>query len=138
MSKRHHDKKRSRLTRLAFQVWRNLQRGYWFAALCMFAFSMVIRAQPTAPRLEPPQVQAPTGWVELNSSFHSNTVLMLDASSDLTNWQSVGTLHDALRRYPDFGAADHPYRFYRLLAEARTATNDWKNQILFPAEPFRS
>ena len=78
------------------------------------------------------------GWARIGSSFLSNSVLTLEASSDLASWQRIATAHDALRRYPDLAATHFPQRFYRATSSVRTPTNDWKNQILFPDEAFRS
>ena len=106
--------------------------------LWLCAFSLAARAQATAPRLEILGPDARSGWVRLNSTFHSNTVLWLQAGAHLGAWQTVGTFHDALLAYPDAASPEWPRRFYRLAASPRGPNDDWKNQILFPLEPFRS
>jgi hypothetical protein len=94
-------------------------------------------AQTSAPRLSilPPNSN---GWVRVSSSLVSNSVLSLEASSSLAAWQRIATTHDALRSYPDLAATNFRQRFYRASLSARTPTNDWKNQLLFPDEAFRS
>lgn len=94
-------------------------------------------AQTSAPRLDilPPNSN---GWVRVSSSLVSNSILSLEASSNLAAWQRIATAHDALRSYPDLAATNFPQRFYRASFSARTPTNDWKNQLLFPDESFRS
>ena len=108
------------------------------AMLGLLALIWSAAAQPTAPTLEilrPPTSQA---WVRLNSSLHSNTLLSLEASTNLATWQSIATLHDALFRYPDAATPVWRQRFYRLRAAQRGPTNNWKNQIIFPTDLFRS
>ncbi len=108
------------------------------APLWLCACSLAAWAQATAPRLEILAPDARSGWVRLNSTFHSNTVLWLQAGTHLGAWQTVGTFHNALLAYPDAASAEWPYRFYRLAASPRGSNDDWKNQILFPLEPLRS
>jgi len=94
-------------------------------------------AQTSQPRLAilPPESN---GWVRVSSSLVSNSVVSLEASTNLTDWQRIATAHDALRPYPDLAATNFPQRFYRAGFSTRTPTNDWKNQLLFPDEAFRS
>ena len=94
-------------------------------------------AQTNPPRLDISHPES-NGWVRVSSSLLSNSVLSLEASSNLTAWQRIATAHDALRSYPDAAATNYPQRFYRASFSTRTPTNDWKNQILFPDEEFRS
>lgn len=108
-------------------------------ALASLLFSVfAAHAQPAAPSLEIIRPSNSNGWLQLNSSFHPNSVLTLESSTNLGTWKSVGTLHDALFDYPDAAAQDHRQRFYRLQATARSSGDDWKNQAWFPEEPFRS
>jgi hypothetical protein len=43
-------------------------------------------AQVTAPRLEVLRPETSNGWMRLNSTFHSNTVITLRASTNLSAW----------------------------------------------------
>src|SRR5688572_16001672 len=95
-------------------------------------------ALPGAPHLAVRKQITSNDWPRLDSSFHSNAVLSLEASTNLNTWQPIATLHDALFDYPDAAAPGYPHRLYRLQATERSRTNDWKNQIWFPEEPFRS
>ena len=108
------------------------------AVLGLLTLIPSLSAQLTAPRLDILRPATSNGWVRLNSSFSSNTLFTLEASTNLAAWQSIGTLHDALFRYPDAGAPNFRQRFYRLRAAPRGPTNDWKNQIIFPTDSFRS
>ena len=95
-------------------------------------------AQPGPLRLELVDRDQTNGWVHFSSSFQTNTVLTLEASTNLTTWKGIATLHDTVLDYPDVSSDSFSSRFYRLRSAPRVATNDWKNQILFPNEPFRS
>src|SRR6266542_1930421 len=107
--------------------------------LCCLAGAVPFaQAQLTAPRLDIFRPGTSNGWVRLNSSFSSGTVLTLEASTNRLGWQAIGTLHDAVFNYPDAATDQLDQRYYRLLAASRGLANDWKNQILFPTEPFLS
>jgi len=93
-------------------------------------------AQISQPRLQALSGVAGECALRLSSEFSSNSVLTLEASTNMQAWREIGTFHDALFSYLDAGAADLEKRFYRLTALPRVATNDWKNQILFPKESF--
>lgn len=108
--------------------------SYVWMAVCS---ALSAAAQLQQPRLEI-QPQQSKEWVRLNTSVHSNTVLTLQGSSNLLDWRTVATLHDAAYGYPDPHSKFLSQQFYRIHALTRVATNDWKNQILFPNEPFRS
>ena len=95
-------------------------------------------AQTKAPRLEVHPREAKSSAVILNSSYQSNTVFTLEASTNLTGWQTIGVFHDALFAYPDLGASGLTQRFYRLTAAQRRSNDDWKNQLKIPAGTFGS
>ena len=71
------------------------------------------KAQPTAPSLEILRPANSNGWVRINSSLHSNAVLTLEGSTNLMNWSRLGTLHDALFKYPDARNAAMPATIQR-------------------------
>ena len=106
--------------------------------LGLLAWTPSAGAQTAPPRLAIHRPAPSDGWVRLSSSFHSNGVLSLEASRDLVAWQPIGTLHEALFEYPDAAAAGWLHRFYRLSATPRGPDDDWKNQLLYPVEAFRS
>jgi hypothetical protein len=110
----------------------------WLAMLCLLSLLPLAYAQPKAPQLEIRVPASSTDWVRLGSSFHSNSLLTLEASTNLSGWNSIGTLHDALFNYPDAGAGDFQNRFYRLRVAPRAAADDWKNELLCPEDSFRS
>jgi hypothetical protein len=78
------------------------------------------------------------GWVRLSTGDAANTLFDLQASSNLVTWRSIATTHDGLFDYPDAEAAGFRQRFYRFTSRERVPSDDWKNQILFPTEEFRS
>jgi len=78
------------------------------------------------------------GWVRLNSSVHPDSVLSLEATTNLSAWTNIGTSHDALFDFPDAASDGLRQRFYRVHSAPRGANDDWKNQAWFPEEPFRS
>src|SRR5439155_7986304 len=104
---------------------------------CLLIVATSASARPVRPRLEIPRPVS-NDWVRLSSSSDLNTVITLQASSNLLDWQWVGTLHDGLFNYPDAASPNSSRRFYRLLSNVRGSTNDWKGQILFPNDPFLS
>ncbi|MBE0540903.1 MAG: hypothetical protein IH623_05920 [Verrucomicrobia bacterium] len=117
-------------------IW-NRQWGC-LGLLCLLSLLAAAQAQPKAPQLEIRSPASSNAWVRLGSSFHANSLLTLEASANLTAWNSIGTLHDALFNYPDAGADNFQHRFYRLRVTPRVATNDWKNELLFPEDAFLS
>ncbi|MDB6132129.1 MAG: uncharacterized protein JWM59_372 [Verrucomicrobiales bacterium] len=67
-------------------------------------------------------------------------LLRLEASPDpgAGGWMETGRFHDALFPWADGGAGAAQRRFYRLRLSKRTAQDDWKNQLVFPEDSFRS
>lgn len=74
--------------------------------------------------------------VRLTTSAMVDRVLSLEASANLAEWRSVAVTHDAFRKYPAYSEAAQ--RYYRVVSLPRSATNDWKNQLLYPDDPFRA
>ncbi|HOX58759.1 MAG TPA: PEP/pyruvate-binding domain-containing protein [Candidatus Paceibacterota bacterium] len=110
----------------------------WLEWCCLPLLLLSASAQVAAPRLEILWPENANGWLRLNSTFHSNSVLTLHASANLSAWTNIGTLHNALLAYPDAASAAGGQRFYRVAAAERHATNDWKNQISYPSDPFQA
>lgn len=95
-------------------------------------------AQPTAPRLRIDRPADNRGWPQLHSSVHPDSVVVLEASTNLSVWTPIATLHDVVLNYPDAAANHDGQRWYRAQVRARGANDDWKNQAWFPEEPLRS
>jgi hypothetical protein len=74
----------------------------------------------------------------LTSDEMAGTLLRLEASDDLATWTEAARLHDAVRALPAPGLAGRPGRYYRMVSGPRGPLDDWKNQIVFPDEPFRA
>ncbi len=111
-------------------------RAALFLGLILFA--AIVVAQNPSPRLEIALPAQSNDWIRLRSTFHTNSVLTLEAATNFNGWSSIGVSHDALFNFPDFGADQLQQRFYRLQVAPRFATNDGKNELVFPNEPFRS
>ena len=78
------------------------------------------------------------GWFRFDMPAATNEVLQLRASPDLVQWTHLATTIGPLVAYPDAASTHFNQRFYRAQVWPRTAANDWKNQMAFPEEPFRS
>jgi hypothetical protein len=101
--------------------------------LCLTA---VVCAQTNPAQLTIQRPSSATNWIRLASSLVSNSVLTLEASTNLTAWREIGTFHDAAWDYPDVASTALPQRFYLARSAARGADDDWKNQILYPVDSF--
>jgi hypothetical protein len=108
----------------------------WVLLLWGLAWAGLATAQISNPSLEIARPDVAHGWVHLTSPLQSNAVLTLEAASDLRGWQPIGTFHDALWNYPVADTLTLEQRFFRLRAGQRGVNDDWKNQILYPVEPF--
>ncbi|HYG34950.1 MAG TPA: hypothetical protein VEC99_09210, partial [Clostridia bacterium] len=104
-----------------------------FAVVVWMFFPLLCGAQ-TQPRIE---AAVFSNQVFLTTTLHSSTVLTLESSDQLGDWQPIGLFHDVLWSYPDL-RTNMPTRFFRVQTVPRTSKDDWKNQIGFPIEPFRS
>jgi hypothetical protein len=107
-------------------------------SLCLLLYALSSPAQLSGPQLNILARDPATSWISLSSSFQSNTVVSLQTSTNLRDWQSRALSHDALYAYPDLGSDRLNGRFYRLAAEQRGVEDDWKNQLLYLKESFRS
>ncbi|MFM1945353.1 MAG: hypothetical protein RI897_4335 [Verrucomicrobiota bacterium] len=95
-------------------------------------------AQPSPPHLTsvPPSPDHPQ--VRLQTQSQAGTVLGLESSPSLNTWTPVALLHDAALNYPNLTHTPETSLFYRAWTRERTPDDDWKNQILFPEDPFLS
>ncbi len=79
----------------------------------------------------------PGGWARVRGDgAGTNQLLTLHASSNLVDWPSIAVLHGDSFEFADPASARLPRRFYRMSAAPLAPTNDWKNQIMCPYEPF--
>ncbi len=108
--------------------------------VCLSQVIWISPAQVSPPLLSIREQSAVGDDLRLSSPAQSNAVLTLEACSDLATgaWRTIGIFHDGLWAYPDAGASADTHRFYRLQARTRGVDDDWKNQILYPVEPFSS
>jgi hypothetical protein len=113
----------------------NLSALAFSAVLTLGALS-VRNSTAAELRLDIKQGASTNVAARLSTQPAAGTVLTLEASTNLVQWQSIGTTHDALLEFPDFTSAGT--RYYRAWSAPRFPTNDWKNQILHPDDPFLS
>lgn len=110
----------------------------WFLHVFTLSALLSVCAQAASPTLQINPAQPGDSWIRVGSSSHTGSVLTLFASTNLLNWAPFATTHDALLAYPDLESPGLTTRFYRLLATPRASSDDWKNQVLFPADALRS
>lgn len=113
---------------------RRLFAGVFLVCAWFFAVSSA-PGQP-AFRVSPPA--GPGQAVRLESPVQAGRLLRLEGSDDLSGWAEAGRFHDAVYAWAEGAALKPGRRFYRLHASARAAADDWKNQLMFPEEAFRS
>ncbi len=115
-----------------------LPRKCAVSAALAVAFLTEARAEtgPTLDILPPAAAGQP---VRLHGGGSDGSLLRLEAAPALGGtWLEIGRHHDALHPWPDGSAGGAAQRFYRLTQAARTADDDWKNQIATADEAFRS
>jgi hypothetical protein len=89
----------------------------------------------TSVSIDPPGT--PNDWLRLRTSESPNSLLTLQATTNFQTWSTVATTHDKFWNFP--ARAETPGALiYRVRSERRGATNDWKNELLFPEEPLQS
>lgn len=85
---------------------------------------------PHGAPVSPPAVSAAAGVAD---------VLVVEASSDLTDWKELWRAHGGIEKVADFTAPSLEPRFYRAYARNRALTDDWKNVVMGdPGEAFQS
>ncbi|MBM3879137.1 MAG: hypothetical protein FJ387_05390 [Verrucomicrobia bacterium] len=94
-------------------------------------------AQGAGVRLEISRT-AGDAWVHLESAGESNRVHTIQRSTDLRAWETFAVTQDGPFALADPETPASSARFFRVISRAKTATDDGKNSIAFPAEPFRS
>jgi hypothetical protein len=77
-------------------------------------------------------------WSKSRGSGESNRVYQVEGSPNLLDWRALATLlrADNAFEFLDPGSREQPSRFYRFATSLIGATNDWQNQVTFPADPF--
>src|SRR5688572_3011943 len=107
--------------------------------MALFLLSSVpdCAAQVDAPLTVHLLPRDPHGWIRVEGrAFATNAVVAVKASSNLVDWATIAVLHAADFEYVDPGSADVGQRFYRFEVQSLNGTNDWKNQIAVPNDPF--
>lgn len=124
--------------------WRSLAQGA-LAFLAAGGSCAMLDAAPV-PQLSI-QPRAEFDWHRIAGTAEASRVYTIEASSDLKAWQTIATLIDPSGLPPGTNAGftfldpASPLlasRFYRAASLAIAETNDWKNQISFPFDGFRS
>jgi len=75
-------------------------------------------------------------WIHLSSPGKSNSVHVLQASTNLLTWQEAAVLHDGPIGFTDTTAPTVGTRYFRLDSRTRTTTDDGKNWINLPDDRF--
>ncbi|MBI4325175.1 MAG: hypothetical protein HY674_07905, partial [Chloroflexi bacterium] len=107
----------------------------WFLGFAVVLLSSLGQEPPRLSALAPDT----NGWMKISAADLRDRVYTIQASSDLTSWNAIATLHGApLYRfsYSDAAAPEFGRRFYQAISAAKTEADDWKNQIVFPDDPF--
>lgn len=95
-------------------------------------------AQESEPILLSIRQDPARGWIRLFSSGPTGLIYQIQSSSNFSDWKELALTHDAVVDYPDLAWPQSQHRFYRVLTSPIRSTNDWKNQIGFPQDAFRS
>lgn len=122
---------------MVFRFFPPPPRRRWIRLAAATGMLAAAAAGATARDLDllPPE---PGGPPRLSSGLVDGTLRCLEASDDLVSWTEAARLHDAVRAFPAPGFRGRAGRYYRMVTGPRGATDDWKNQLLFPDEPFRA
>jgi hypothetical protein len=113
--------------------WSRLRLGIWMLAAVILTGPA--SAQQAALSFAP---RADNGWFQVRGWAVSNQVYTLAVSSNLLAWEPVAVLHHVPFLFADPASSHWNSRFYRLAMSPKTATDDWKNQIQSPYDPFIS
>ncbi len=105
-----------------------------------FLFALVPTVKPANP--SPPKLSilppAAHGWHRVDAGPVADSVITLQASSDLKTWTPIAVTHDGLIALADPASGQLARRFYRATARTRSAGDDFKNQVLLPEDAFVS
>lgn len=111
---------------------RNTERGFGWALLALLGVAL----QAVAAPLDPPQVRSGIG-VRFRGDGATNQVHTLERSVDLRQWQPAAVLHHAGWEFTDVGAeSPGAAAFFRLKSRAIGATDDGRNHVRLPVDPF--
>lgn len=85
------------------------------------------------------------GWPRIAIADPTNRVYTLEVSSTLTNWTAVALLHGReissnppVLPFIDAGITAAGPRFYRVHSTPLEFEHDWRNQVFYPDDDFRS
>ncbi|HEX7860363.1 MAG TPA: PEP/pyruvate-binding domain-containing protein [Verrucomicrobiae bacterium] len=85
------------------------------------------------------------GWPQVAIGAPANLVYSLQSSSNLTDWSTIAVLHgrefatnEPTLPFIDASAPVGGTRFYCYIAEPIEFDDDWRNQVYFPDDDFRS
>lgn len=76
------------------------------------------------------------GWPRLRSAGESNRVQVLEASADLANWTEAAVFHGGRFEFADVTAPTNVTRYFRVIGRTKTASDDGRNQLTLPEDPF--
>lgn len=94
----------------------------------------VVGAQAWAAPLDSPHPQT-NGWIRLTGDGQTNRVHRLERSTDLVQWTERATLHHAGWSFSESEPVG-PAAFYRVRSSSLMSTDDGKNGLRLPDDPF--
>src|SRR5688572_25548173 len=96
-------------------------------AFLILLFTVSLRAQTaTTVTIEPPR--ATNDWLRLRTTESANSLLTLQATTNLQTWSTVATTHDKFFNFPTRPETAGAL-IYRVRSEKLGLTNDWKNEL---------
>lgn len=106
-------------------------RGLRYSLSCLVAAGSLGSAADLEVRGPDPQ-----GGIRLESPGAPGQVHVLQGSPDLRHWSEAAVLHGGPVGFTDVTASSAGTRYLRLVSRAATASDDGKNGLLFPEDPF--
>ncbi len=116
----------------------NLRAALTLAAAWSASLVAGLAAEPSPVTLSIRLPGEASGPARLSSPARPGTLLSLEASTNLSDWQDIATLHDAALGYPAPVSSTSGHTYFRLRSQPRGPADDWKNELRFDGEPFRS
>lgn len=114
----------------------------FFSFACALVLAAPLFAQERL-NLQDPSVGT-NGWFKLQISPAAPALYSVEASSSLTDWREISLLlgtelyTNSTLPFIDSSSGANGIRFYRVRTSAIAPTNDWKNQVYHPYDPFLS
>ena len=118
-------------------------KGVFRWGAIVLASATMICTRAAGPNLDLISWQT-NGWPKLAFADPTNQIYSVQSSSNLTNWSTIAVLHgrEFITNPPSLSFIDPgavgETRFYRLRVDPIRFEDDWRNQVFFPDDHFRS